>query len=172
MTNIIRSRAPLRISFAGGGTDVEPYPTMKGGAVISTTIDRYAYVSLIITEKNQVNVRSQDYGLLETFNDISEMSYNGKLDLVKAAIKNFNFKNASFDAVLHVDAPPGSGLGASSAVTVSLIGSLSSLTGIKLSRHEIADKAYQIERIELGIIYLNLQKMVLMLHHLKSKKKF
>ena len=151
MNTIIRSRAPLRISFAGGGTDVDPYPSMKGGAVISTTIDRYAYVSLKLTSKNRVSVESQDYNLLETFKDMSDLSYNGKLDLVKAAIKDLKMHEESFDALLHVDSPPGSGLGSSSAVTVSLIGSLAALGSIKLSLYEIAEKAYHLERVELGI---------------------
>jgi len=151
LSEIIRSRAPLRISFAGGGTDVEPYPSMKGGAVLSTTIDRYAYVTLRPTSNKQVKVESLDFGLLETFNDISDFNYNGKLDLVKAAIKNLNLHDASFDALLHVDSPPGSGLGSSSAISVSLIASLTSLIGKKLTLNEIAEKAYHIERVELGI---------------------
>lgn len=151
MTDVIRSRAPLRISFAGGGTDVEPYPEIKGGAVISTTIDRYAYVTLKTTKKKQVTVHSQDYGLLEIFKNISEFTYNGKLDLVKAAIKNLGAHELSFDCLLHVDAPPGSGLGSSSAVAVSLIGSLSYLAKKSLSLYEISERAYNIERVELGI---------------------
>lgn len=151
MSVIIRSRAPLRISFAGGGTDVEPYPSMKGGAVISTTIDRYAYVSIMMNKSNRVTLKSQDYGLLETFKNISDVSYNGKLDLAKAAIKALEISKIGFDSLIHVDAPPGSGLGSSSAVAVSLIGSLSAMVGIKLSQYEIAEKAYHIERVELGI---------------------
>ncbi|MGI0088367.1 MAG: GHMP kinase [Nitrosotalea sp.] len=151
MSLVIRSRAPLRVSFAGGGTDVDPYPEMKGGAVISTTIDRYAYVSLKLNTKNEVSVKSQDYGLLETFRDISEMVYDGKLDLVKAAIKIVGIRNPSFDSLLHVDAPPGSGLGSSAAVSASLIGALAVLAGTHLTQYEIAEKAYHIERVELGI---------------------
>jgi len=151
LSEIIRARAPLRISFAGGGTDVDPYPEMNGGAVISTGIDRYANVSLNLTSKNKISVRSQDYGLLEIFEDISTVSYNGKLDLVKAALKSMDLVDSSFDAIIHVDSPPGSGLGSSSAMTVSLLGALLELMKKKLTPYEIAEKAYQIERIELGI---------------------
>ena len=148
---IIRSRAPLRISFAGGGTDVSPYPELKGGAVISTTIDRYAYVSLQANQENRVQVKSHDYNLLETFENISDMTYDGRLDLAKAAIKILNLEKTYFDALIHVDSPPGSGLGSSSAVAVSLIGSLSYLLRKDLSTYEIAEKAYDVERVELGI---------------------
>jgi len=148
---IIRSRAPLRISFAGGGTDVEPYPSMAGGAVVSTTIDRYAYVSIQSNKKKKIIIKSQDYGLFETLQNFAKINYNGKLDLAKAAIKILQKQNLYFDALLHVDAAPGSGLGSSSAMTVSLIGGLSALGKKSFSKHEIAKKAYEIERIELGI---------------------
>jgi len=65
LTKVIRSRAPFRISFAGGGTDVPPYPELYGGAVISTTIDRYAYVTLKKNSNHGIRVISHDYGLIE-----------------------------------------------------------------------------------------------------------
>ena len=146
---IIRSRAPLRISFAGGGTDVDPYPQIKGGAVLSTSIDRYAYTTIKNSDKNII-LKSQDYNLTQRFNNFSDFSYDGKLDLVKAAIKDFNL-DKPLQCITHVDAPPGSGLGSSSAVAVSLIGSLSYFYNQNFSNYEIAEKAYDIERVELGI---------------------
>ncbi len=79
------------------------------------------------------------------------MTYDGKLDLAKAAINILNLEKTYFDALIHVDSPPGSGLGSSSAVAVSLIGSLSHLSRKNLSTYEIAEKAYDVERSELGI---------------------
>ena len=67
MSNVIRSRSPLRISFAGGGSDVPPFPEKIGGAVISTTIDRYAYVTVKKTNDRSLKIVSQDYGLLKNF---------------------------------------------------------------------------------------------------------
>ena len=60
MTKIIRSRAPLRISFAGGGTDVEPYPKLKGGVTISTTIDRYVHVTMEKNYDKKIILKSSD----------------------------------------------------------------------------------------------------------------
>jgi len=151
MVLIIRSRAPLRISFAGGGTDVDPYPKMKGGATLSTTIDRYAYVTLEKNSAKQILLKSDDYGLLETIESISKISKKGKLNLLKATIKSFKLKNRYFKATISVDAPPGSGLGSSSAVTVSLLGALLLMIKKNLSNYEIAEKAYNIERVDLGI---------------------
>jgi len=151
MFDTIRSRAPLRISFAGGGTDVSPYPEMKEGCVISTSIDRYAYVTLNLTSKNKIIVKSQDYGLFESFDSISDLIKNGKLDLVTTTMKSLGVTNTSFESILHVDAPPGSGLGSSSALIVSLIGALSKLGNFHFSHYDLAEKAFQIERQELGI---------------------
>ena len=152
MQKLIRSRAPLRISFAGGGTDVEPYPQLRGGAVISTTIDRYAYVSLDKNQEKKIILKSQDFGLLEKFSNISEVSSKkGKLDLLKATIRSLGVKNKFFTASVQVDAPPGSGLGSSSAVTVSMIGAVLSMISKQLTNYEIAERAYKIERIDLGI---------------------
>jgi D-glycero-alpha-D-manno-heptose-7-phosphate kinase len=148
---MIRGKAPLRISLAGGGTDVPPYPEMNGGAVISSTIDRYAYVTIRPSSEHFIRAISQDYDLLERFESVSDMRYNGKLDLVKAAARFMQIKNGGFDVVLHADSPPGSGLGSSSAVAVSLVGTLSKYKGIEPTLYEIADTAYKIERVELGI---------------------
>ena len=148
---VIKSKAPLRISFAGGGTDVPPYPDMKGGAVISTTITKYAYVSLRMRNDNEITINSIDYDLLLSIKSISDLRYDGKLDLAKAAIKAFEMKEYGFDMLISCDSPPGSGLGSSSAVMVAIIGALAKLTGKSLTRYEIADLAYKLERIDLGI---------------------
>jgi len=150
---IIKSRAPLRISFSGGGTDVPPYPEMKGGVVLSATITRYAFVSLRVREAGDITVNSIDYDLLLSIRSFSDLVYNGKLDLVKAAIKAFQLRenNYAFDMLISCDAPPGSGLGSSSATMVAIIVALAKLTGRSLGKYEIADLAYKLERIELGI---------------------
>lgn len=148
---IIKSKAPLRISFAGGGTDVPPYPEMKGGAVISATITKYAYVSLKAQYGNEMRVNSVDYNLMMTFESISDLKYDGNLDLVKAAIRLFQKENNGFDMLVSCDAPPGSGLGSSSAVMVAVIGAFKESLKKPLTSYEVAELAYRLERIELGI---------------------
>jgi D-glycero-alpha-D-manno-heptose-7-phosphate kinase len=67
-TAIVRSKAPLRISFAGGGTDVSPYPEEQGGAVLSATIDKYAYTTLIARGDNTIKIKSLDYDTMNGLN--------------------------------------------------------------------------------------------------------
>lgn len=147
---IIRARAPLRISFGGGGTDVSPYPEERGGAVLSVTIDKYAYCSLGGRDDDSVNVTSLDYDLVTRYPLNDKLQYDGKLDLVKAATKVMRIKNG-VDLFLHSDMPPGSGLGTSSTMTVALVGALKHWLRLPLSDYDIAELAYRIERQEAGI---------------------
>ena len=84
---VVRSRAPLRLSFAGGGTDVAPFPETEGGAVLSATIDRYAYGSLTPRADQRICVHSLDLGVSLDFDARDEPSFDGRLDLVKAAVR-------------------------------------------------------------------------------------
>lgn len=145
---IIRSKAPFRISFGGGGTDVPPYCWEHGGEVVSTTIDKYAHSTLKSGNK-KIKVNSIDFNLEKSFN-IEHLEYDGgKLDLVKAVINQFDVENG-FDLIIHSDMPAGSGMGTSSSVAVSLIGCLKEFMEKKMSPDEIASLAYHAEREDLG----------------------
>jgi len=146
----VRCRAPLRIGFGGGGTDVPPYPEEKGGAVLSTTIGKYAYCTLMARSDDHINVTSLDYDIVASYNVNSELRYDGNLDLVKAAIHAMNVKNGC-DLFLHTDAPPGSGLGTSSALVVAIVGAFRQWLKLPLTGYDIAELAYHIERDEAGI---------------------
>jgi len=151
---IIRARAPLRISFAGGGTDVWPYFQYKTGAVLSATINRYAFATLEQREDSVVNINSIDYDLSMTFDLDDPLIMDGQLDLAKGVVQHFRRAGAlscGADIYLHNDAPPGSGLGSSSAMTVALIQALSEYVRVPMGPYEVADLAYQIERVEVGI---------------------
>lgn len=147
---IVRSKAPLRISFAGGGTDVPPYPRLRGGAVLSGTIDKYVYCTLLPNGNRGINVVSHDYDTILSYNVRDTLRYDGQLDLVKATVKVMGV-GRGFDLFLHSDAPPGSGLGTSSAAVVAIIGALKHWLKLPLSNYEIAEMAYKIEREEVGI---------------------
>ena len=147
---IIRSKAPLRISFAGGGTDVPPYLEERGGAVLSTTVNKYAYATLIPREDETINVKSLDYDIVAKYNADEKLFYDGKLDLVKAVINNMEAKQG-LDLFMHSDAPPGSGLGSSSTVVVTLVGLFKKWLNVPLTDYDIAELAYKIERQDLGI---------------------
>jgi D-glycero-alpha-D-manno-heptose-7-phosphate kinase len=148
----IRARAPLRISFAGGGTDVPPFPAEEGGCVLSATIDRFAYGSLDPREDRRVTIESVDFKTNADMSLDEEILCDGHLDLIKAAVKRFGRENTTgYDLVLRSNAPPGSGLGASSTMMVALTGLLARHYGIDLKDYDTAHLAHQIERDDLGI---------------------
>lgn len=149
---LIRAKAPLRISFAGGGTDVPPFPEQEGGCVINATINKYAYGTLQPKKNSRIKIESVDFGLSLDYRTDEKIIYDGKLDLVKAAIhKMAGFKSRGFNLFLHSDAPPGSGLGSSSTMIVTLVGLLKEFKNLPLTEYEIANLAFEIERKELKI---------------------
>jgi D-glycero-alpha-D-manno-heptose-7-phosphate kinase len=144
----------LRLSFAGGGTDVSPYPEEKGGCVLNATINLYVYGTLIPIKERSINIRSLDYDSVIRYTSTEDLNFNGQMDLAKGVIKRFEldrFKNGGFDLYLHGDAPPGSGLGTSSTFVVTLIGLFKEWLGLPLTPYEIAEMAFTIERSDVGI---------------------
>ena len=152
---VIRSRAPLRISFCGGGTDLMPYAEQRGGLVLSATIRRYAYATLQFHSDPEIRVNSLDYGSIARYSVDEPLIYDGKFDLVKACLRRLRLgpdaERAGLDLHLETDAPPGSGLGASSALVVSMIGAFQAWRRLSLSRYDIAHLAYVLERKDVGI---------------------
>ncbi len=153
---VLRARAPLRISFAGGGTDVEPFPQREGGAVLSATISSFAFSTLRPRCDGRITVQSLDYGTSIGFDVDGPIEFDGQLDLPKAAIDRIlqidgAIPSRGFDLFLHTQAPPGSGLGSSSAVMVSVIGLVAQHCGLDLTPYAVADLAYRLEREDLGI---------------------
>lgn len=146
---IFRAKAPLRLSFCGGGTDVSPYPEEKGGVVLSTTVDKYAYASLQPRADDRLRIRSLDYDIVANYHR-SELEYDGELDLVKAVARHFDMPSGA-DLFIHSDAPPGSGLGSSSTMCVALVGVFMEWLNRPLTHYEIAEITYRIEREELQI---------------------
>lgn len=148
----VRSRAPLRMSLAGGGTDVSPYPELYGGAVLSTTINRYAWCSISEAESDEITVRSLDLNQVASFASSTTPVFDGNLDLIKAVFGRLRVPHLrGLRVVLQSDAPPGSGLGSSSALVVATISALSTYFGLKLTPQEIAQVAYVVEREDLEI---------------------
>jgi D-glycero-alpha-D-manno-heptose-7-phosphate kinase len=149
---LIRAKAPLRISFAGGGTDVPPFPEREGGLVLNATINRYAYGTLRPRADETITIHSFDYGSSVELAPRERPVFDGKLDLAKAAIRRFAGPGApGFDLLLHSNAPPGSGLGSSSTMMVALIGVLKEFRNVPVTDYELAELAHAVERDELGI---------------------
>jgi len=148
----IRAKAPLRISFAGGGTDVSPYPENEGGCVLNATINKFAWGSLRPRGDGKIRIESLDLDLSLSYTVDSPLLYDGQLDLAKAAILKLGAQDSSgLDVFLHSDAPPGTGLGSSSALMVTLVGLVGTFKNLPLTNYEIAHLAYTLERQELGI---------------------
>ncbi|MFA5216931.1 hypothetical protein [Sulfuricurvum sp.] len=147
---VIKSVAPLRISFAGGGTDVPPFPEKYGGLVVSCTIDKYAHVSVNSSYDEDIKIEPLDYNITKRYKVNQHLEYNGELDLVKVVINHFK-PLSGFDLIMKSDAPPGSGLGSSSALIVALIGAFAKMTNKTMTNYQVAQLAYILERRRLKI---------------------
>ena len=145
-----RARAPLRISLCGGGTDVSPYPEEHGGMVLSATINQYAYASLRPRRDSRLTLASLDYDVVARYDHPRRLKLDGNLDLIKAVVRAFKVRRGA-DLWVHSDAPPGSGLGSSSTLVVALIGVISKWLGRTLSSYDVAELAYRIERVDIGL---------------------
>lgn len=151
---IIRSKAPLRIGLAGGGTDVSPYSDIFGGAVLNATINMYAYATIIPRNDGKIIIQAVDRGESVSLESAAELPINGKLDLAKAIynriVKDYTGEKLSFELVTYVDAPPGSGLGSSSTLVATIIGAFVEWLKLPLGEYDIASLAYKTERMDLG----------------------
>lgn len=147
---MIIARAPVRISFAGGGTDLPAYSRRFGGAVVSATVDKYVYVVLTVHPKPELQILSSDY---RTFHrqDAGEVPFwEGDLNLPKAILHEFGIEQG-VSMFLASEVPPGTGLGSSSTVTVATVKAVGAACGRRLSRQEVAEMAARIEIEKLGM---------------------
>ena len=152
---IYRSKAPLRIGLAGGGTDVSPYSDQYGGAILNATISLFAYANIEPIQDKKIIVQALDRKEEEKFDWAPSLPINGKLDLLKGVYnriyKDFNLPNTGFRLSTFVDAPAGSGLGTSSTLVVAIIGAFVEMLKLPLGDYDIAHYAYQIEREDLKL---------------------
>ncbi len=151
---IVRAKAPLRISFCGGGTDVSPYPEERGGVVLSATIDKYTYASLRALTVPTIRVTSLDADLTRVWPLGATLVPDGRLDLILGVLNRFQAERpfpSGFEIFVHSDAPPGSGLGSSSTMIATVVGVLAEWLRHPLTPYEVAELTYQIERVDLRI---------------------
>lgn len=151
---IYRSKAPLRIGFAGGGTDVSPYSDLYGGAVLNATVSLYARAAIEPIAEPKITLQAWDQQIVCEYDLTEELPADGRLELLKAVYnhfsKNYGIKQG-FRLYTSVDAPPGSGLGSSSTLAVALTGAFAAWLDLPLGSYEIAHLAYRIERQEMGM---------------------
>lgn len=150
---IHRSKAPLRLGLAGGGTDVAPFSDMFGGAILNATISMYACATIKPRHDGKIIFRALDKEELYEFDSVEELGIEGHLDLHKGIynriVRDFTHKPLSFDLLTYVDAPPGSGLGTSSTLVVAILGAFAEWLKLPLGEYDIAHLAYEIERVDL-----------------------
>lgn len=147
-----RARAPVRISFGGGGSDLTHYFSVKeSGAVINTTISLYSHATIRIRADEQVTIRSLDLGeTLDAENLPSALLVEGQFGLIQALLRAIN-PDFGFELFLHSDFPMSSGLGGSAAVSASILGCFNQFRRDQWDQHELAEIAYQAERHYLGV---------------------
>ena len=140
-------RSPLRISLAGGGTDLPAYYREFGGRVLNLAIDRYFYVFLRTSSNgNGVQIASADF---QSYDNLDKESWEGGLELPREIFRHFGISKG-ISLFLASEAPPGTGLGSSSTVAVGLIKALATASGVKLTKKELAELASYIEIEQLG----------------------
>lgn len=146
---VVRSRAPVRIAFGGGGTDLEPYISQIGGVVLNATINKYVYGTLELRNDRRVKIVAADYKKSSLYDDIKDLRRDSNIDLIKAVVKRMGV-DYGFELFVRSDIPPNTGLGSSGAVAVAVIGLFNHFRKAdKLSRYEVAELAYQVEMEDL-----------------------
>jgi D-glycero-alpha-D-manno-heptose-7-phosphate kinase len=152
---VVRSRAPVRICDIGGWTDTR---FAKHGAVLNLAVSLFSHCLVEDgasggngnSDDRSAVLRALDLGVDVSIADVAKIEYGGALDLLKAAVKQLGM-SGGFRASVWSDAPPGSGVGSSAAVGVSLVAALGRFAGRKLPPHVIAKTAQELETQELGL---------------------
>ena len=152
----IRARVPLRLGLAGGGTDLSPYCDRHGGAVLNTTIDRYAYAFIEPSDDGHVHFAAPDLELAESFALRQETLFPAAslplhAGVLRGLARRFDAPVEPWRVTSFVDAPPGSGLGSSSALVVALVEAVATAMALPLGPYDVAQLAYEIERVDLGL---------------------
>jgi D-glycero-alpha-D-manno-heptose-7-phosphate kinase len=142
-------RSPVRISFAGGGTDLPAYYEQFDGAVLSSAINKYFYTILGKRTDGRIQVISSDLRIFETWRDIASKSTEGSgLEIPLAVLKDIG-RDLSVDMFLASEIPPGTGLGSSASVCVNILKALTAYLHIPLSKYELAERSFHIARNQL-----------------------
>ena len=173
MSNVkytIVGRAPVRVDFFGGWTDLSLFTELMPGCVLNAAITLYTYATVRPSPPRELdvslfgyNVREQidsesvcpysaDFDEYISVRSVADIEYNGTMDLVKAACKRFFSSHGGFEIVTRSEAPPGSGLGTSASLGVAVIGALAAYAMNDMLPSEVADLAYRLEVEDLGLL--------------------
>ena len=152
---IVRSKAPLRLGLAGGGSDVSPYSDIYGGLILNATINLYTYCTIEETDDGMITIDSDDSHCHKSFPKGEYKNIDGEASLIKGVynrvIRDFDISPRSFKITTYNDAPAGSGLGTSSAMVVCVLKAFIEWLGLPLGDYETSRLAYEIERKDLNL---------------------
>lgn len=151
----VHSRAPLRVDFAGGWTDVARFAEREGGAVVNAAISLHVHVDFLLAGKGaqtqRIVLHAEDLKEHVTIRSSGAIEYDGQLDLHKAAL-NMLPVTGGIEVLSRSDAPSGSGLGASGALDVALLAGLARYREERYDPDELAEMGFQLETQELGLL--------------------
>lgn len=152
---LIRSKSPLRLGLAGGGSDVSPYSDIYGGLVLNATINLYAYCTIEELDSPEIIIHSYDANCFKTYPLAPALEIDGEASLIKGVynriVKDFNIKPRGFRITTYNDAPIGSGLGTSSAMVVGILKAFIEWLSLPLGDYETSRLAFEIERKDLAL---------------------
>lgn len=153
----VHAKSPLRLGLAGGGTDVSPYCDLYGGHVLNATISLYTHCEISVSSDNVVRFEAGDFDDYCELPVAPVLPLEEKLMLHRAVynrmIQQFNRgKSLAIRVLTYSDAPPGSGVGSSSALVVAMVAAYCRLFNIHLSEYQIAHLAFEIERIDCALV--------------------
>ena len=153
---IIRSKAPLRLGLAGGGTDLDSYCDKHTGYVLNSTISLYVHCTIEERDDSKIVFETTDIGEKAEYQSDKYLPFDGKLDLLKGIynriVRDYKTEPLSFTLTTYSDVPSGSGLGGSSTLVVAVIKAFVEWLYLPLGEYDIAKMAFEIEREDLGII--------------------
>ena len=147
---LTRARAPVRVSFSGGGSDLTYYFVDSPGAVLSTTVALYSHATLIPRPDKEINIHSEDLGTHEVYSSLMALLESTNRGLLRAVISVIK-PTYGFDLYVRSDFPVGSGLGGSSAVATAVVATFNEMRLDRWSTYEVAELAFQAERVCFGV---------------------
>jgi len=151
-----RSKAPLRLGLAGGGTDVSPFSDLYGGAILNATVSLYAHAALTPRDDGKIILRSIDREEhlelpLSDFLDPEAGPLKLQKGVYNRIVKDYLKEGRGFELVTSIDVSSGSGLGTSSTLLTAVLGAFVAWLKLPLGEYDIAQLAYDIERVDLGM---------------------
>jgi D-glycero-alpha-D-manno-heptose-7-phosphate kinase len=152
---IIRSKAPLRLGLAGGGTDIADYYNRFTGYVLNATVDMYAHCTIEPDETGEIKFNAADLDKIEEYSANERIPVSPSLPLhcgiYNRIVSDFTKKPLSFKMITYSDAPAGSGLGSSSTMVVTIIKAFTEWLNLPLGEYDIAALACKVEREDLAL---------------------